>query len=513
MKASRTASSWNWVIPAFCALVLAASVRSWSLWIDEGQTFGVVGESWSHMLDAVFNRGDAVSGMPLYFVAEFFWCKMFGTGEYAMRSMNLVFAAVALLGARRLVRDMGLPAWSLLFPVLNPVFLYYMNEARPYVALYACGMWAFVFLSEYFRDWRRRSLLAFALCMWLGCALHMMFAFMGVAYAVLVAFCFRDGRLRIRDHILVWLWVVPLFLPLAFHYLRFVANAPELDSAAPQPLSGIAQIGYCFAGFGGLGWSRNALRARQFGLTWRMLAEMGMALAAWISLGILSIRTGVFKDRTVIRLLAAVLVALTCFIAVNVLLGTRFWERHVIFLLPAFSIVLARVCAGILATAPSRAGRAAVGVFLAAYLLSGLNTVAMDYYQKDDYRGALRLARSMAPDHVFFQGCHVTFGYYGLGAAWNVKGGGFPDELAGNADISGATPGQLSALLDRSRGKVVLILSEKPDFDSGGLYGRLVHSGLPVQSVNAFAVAVADSAVREALVGPPPRQCVPEPSL
>lgn len=134
------------------------SVRTSSLWIDEGQTYDVVRGSLAHMLDAVFKRGDAVIGMPLYFVAEFLWCKMVGFGEYALRSMNLVFAAIALLGGRRLVRDMGLPSWTLLLLLLHPVLLYYMNEARPYVALCACGMWCFVFLAEYFRDWRRRSL-------------------------------------------------------------------------------------------------------------------------------------------------------------------------------------------------------------------------------------------------------------------------------------------------------------------------------------------------------------------
>jgi hypothetical protein len=500
MKANTAHFGRDWGIFAFCALFLLASVRRWSLWIDEGQTYTIVSGSWRQMLDAVFNRGDAVSGMPLYFIAEFLWCKVFGFGEYALRSMNLVFAAISLLGASRLVRGLGLPSWGMLFLALNPVLVYYMNEARPYAALYACGMWAFVFLLEYFRDWRRRSLLAFAFCMWIGCALHMMFAFMGVAYAAMVAFRFRDTRLRIRDHVLAWLRTVPFFLPLAFHYLRFVLNAPETNAEAPQPLAGIAQIGYYFAGFGGLGWSRNALRARQFGLTWRMAAETGLALAAWLAVGVLAFRTRASRNRMAIRLLASVLAALACFIAANVILKTRFWERHVIYLLPGLSLVLAMVCSG-MAAGPSRAARAAVGLFLALYLLSGMNTIAMDAYQKDDYRGALRLARSFDPAHVFFQGGPETFRYYGLVDAKAADGAERPDGWTGDADISGAMPEQLAALLDRTPGNVVFILSEKKEYDKGGLYGWLVGAGLPARQVNSFAVIPADPAVRATVAG------------
>lgn len=500
MKEYKTHFGRDWGVLAFCALFLLASVRSWSLWIDEGQTYTVVCGSWRQMLDAVFNRGDAVSGMPLYFIAEFLWCNVFGFGEYAMRSMNLVFAAISLLGARRLVRDMGLPPWGVLFLALNPVLLYYMNEARPYAALYACGMWAFVFLLEYCRDWRRRSLLAFTFCMWLGCALHMMFAFMGVAYAAMVTFRFRDTRLRIRDHVLSWLWAVPLFLPLAFHYLRFVLNAPETNAEAPQPLAGIAQIGYFFAGFGGLGWSRNALRALQLGLTWRMAVETGLALAAWLAVGVLAFRTRAARNRMTIRLLAAVLAALACFIVANVILKTRFWERHVIYLLPGLSLILAMVCSD-MAASPSWAARAAVALFLAIYLLSGMNIIAMDYYQKDDYRGALRLARSMTPDHVFFQGDSESFGYYGLVGPKAADGAEMPDGWTGDADISVSMPEQISSLLDRTPGKVVFILSEKKEFDKGGLYGWLVGTGLPARHVNSFAVFPAAPAVRATIAG------------
>lgn len=303
--------------------------------------------------------------------------------------------------------------------------------------------------------------------------------------------------MRIRDH--VWVWLVPFFLPLAFYYLQFVFNAPETHVDSPQPLSGIVQIAYYFTGFGGLGWSRNTLRTMQLGLTWRLASELGLGLAAWLALGIFAVRSRAFKNRMATHLLVAILATLACFIATNIVLKTRFWERHVIYLLPGLALVLAMVCDAILEPRPSRAARAAVILFLSAHLLSGLNTIALEYYQKDDNRGALRLARAMAPDHIFFQGCEATFGYYGLVPSLNADGTEIQGELVGDADISGATPEQLSALLARTSGSVVLILSEKTKFDKGGLYGMLTGSVGSVQFVNFFAVVAEDSAVRKAL--------------
>ena len=100
----------------------------------------------------------------------------------------------------------------------------------------------------------------------------------------------------------------------------------------------------------------------------------------------------------------------------------------------------------------------------------------------------MELARSFQPEHILFQGDAITFGYYGL------NGEGAPtvcenaEQMAGNVNISVATPEMVADILKRLPGRSVLILSEKPDFDQFGLYSALGRDGHRVNSFSVLAV-------------------------
>ena len=484
MKRSSLARGLDIAIVGFCAVVLLLSVRANSIWIDEGQTYSVVHGTCRHMLRAVFGRGDAVSGMPLYFVAEFAWCRLFGYGEYAMRSMNFVFAALALWGGLRIVRAFRLPTWTLPLLAVNAVFLYYMNEARPYAAIYACGLWCFYFLFGHQEEMRRRDTVGFVVCFWIGCALHMMFVFLAAAYACRAFMLYRSGRLRMREHVLAWLAVLPFFAPLAIHYFNFTFHAPEVQSQNAAPLSSIAQIAYYFAGLGGLGPSRNALRGMNMAITPRICIGLAAAAVAYVALFAQVARLKLFKIRVLAAASACAALSLASFALTNVVMKTRFWERHVIYLVPWIGFLLAAAGAEIVARRGTRAAKALVALVLAVQVISGLDIVAMGYYQKDDHKEAAKLALSFKPDHIFFQGDATTFGYYGIRGrrAANVQGA---VEAMQNVNISNIKPSDLEGLLDRAHGRVVLILNEKPEFDAGKIYRRMRKGGI---DVNSFSV-------------------------
>ena len=209
MKASRLQTA-AFLLP--CLLLLLFSVTGDSIWMDEGQTYDVVKGSFGDLCRALTQSGDAISGMPLYFLAEFFWCRLFGYGEFALRSVTYVFALVALLGALRLIAAAKLPRWSLLLFAANPMLLYYMNEARPYAAVYACGLWALLFLVECGIAPGKRPLAGFFFCWLLGCALHMMFVFAGFAYLAFAWCLHRSGKWVAKDHLAVWLAFAPFFV-------------------------------------------------------------------------------------------------------------------------------------------------------------------------------------------------------------------------------------------------------------------------------------------------------------
>ena len=126
-----------------------------------------------------------------------------------------------------------------------------------------------------------------------------------------------------------------------------------------------------------------------------------------------------------------------------------------------------------------------IGVFIAMNLLSGFNIIAMNYYQKDNYRDAITLAKSFNPKHIFFQGDSLTFNYYGIKGvnAWNVLDN--TPMLDDYINISTATEPLLEFLLNRTKGDTVLILNEKHDFDTGLLYKNLASKGT---CVNSFSV-------------------------
>ncbi len=497
MKASDGRKVLSCLPIAIAVLVLLFSVRGDSLWMDEGQTLTLLThDSFSGMLRDLATRGGAVSGLPLYFVFEFFWCKLFGLGEFAMRSMNYVFAACILWGAIRLAAEARLPRWSVLLLSVHPVLVYYMNEARPYVALYACGLWGFLFLFRYAAAPRKRHLAGFFFCLLEGCALHMMFLFAGAAYACFLLYLLRTKKLVLRDHLAAGLPFAPFFAALGAYYLRFALGAPELGFPT-SPLAGVFQIGYYFAGLGGLGWSRQALRTLDFALTPRLALELAAALLAWLAFLVGCFRSKVFRNARTSVVFAGAATTLVVFLAANILLKTRFWERHIIYLLPAFLFVIASAGRDILETHPGRLAKIAVFPLLAVFLLSSCNLIWLPEYQKEDYRSAIAIARSLEPDHIFFQGNRFTLDYYGLAGVWGPGVARQPEEpIEADVNISTLSWEGLRTLLERVQGRTVLILLDREEFDTAGFYKVLSGAG---RRVNGFAVVEASAIPPEAL--------------
>jgi hypothetical protein len=495
------ASDWRQALPFLLAAVLLIfSVHADSLWMDEIQTHAVIQGSFSHLLHELSARGDAASGMPLYFLCEHAWCRLFGYGEFALRSMNFLAALLVLLGTFRLVSAARLPRRSFLFFAANPVFLYYMNEARPYAFLYACGIWGAHFLHRCAESRpgapARRAVAGFFACWLAACALHMMAVFAGVAYGVFLLFQLRRKQPVFKDHLAVWLPFAPFFAALGLYFARFAFGAPELGFPT-SPVSGVFQIVYYFAGLGGLGWSRNAIREMSIALSPRVALELAAAVLAYAAFSACCLKARVWRNRRTMAAFACPAAALLVFLAANIALKTRFWERHVIYLVPAFLLALSLACRDILAARPGRFAKVAVSAVLAVNVLSGFNIVALDEFRKEDYRGAVQLALADAPDHVFFQGSRLVFRYYGLRGAWSFdidREGNAPVE--GNVNVSTASWDDLRALLERTTGRTVLVLFDRAEFDPAGFHPVLSSFG---RRVTGFSIVDAADIPPEAL--------------
>lgn len=473
---------------AVCALFLSLSVGSGSLWLDEGITWSVVGGSFRDFLHAVFGRADGVSSMPLWFFAQFAWCKLFGLSEYAMRSLNFLFAAWALWGAAALVRETRLPAWSLLLFGANPVLVYYMGEARPYVALYAAGLWSWFALVRLSRDPSPRRLAAFLAAFWIAFACHLMAAFMAIPALLLLLPCWSARPGLFRSHLRVALAFSPLFLALAALYVQLVSGSPEVRNTQASPAAGLLSIAYYFAGFGGLGWPRNALRAHQFACSPRMAVELSLAVFAWLALAFQFFRRRLYHLPGIAFLAVALAAASLAFVAVNVAAHIRFWERHLVWLLPGFLLFLAIVLKSLVALRHTLPVRALVAFFLALQLLSAFHVLSLPLYRNDDYRSAARLALAAPAVHVFFEGDPVTFLYYGFRGPWGHDLDPAASPLPPRVNISKCSRADVDSLLSRASGPVAFLLSEKPEFDAPGLYPSLPPSAVRVRSFAFFTM-------------------------
>jgi mannosyltransferase len=139
---------------AVAALTLLAVVVRWptlagpSFWVDEWVTRQIVSQ---HPVDLLRAIKVGESTPPLYYVLAWGWTHLFGTSEFALRSLSVLLGAatvpVAYAAATALAsRRAGLIAAS--FVAVNPLLVWYSTEARAYSLLVLLGAMSFLFFAQ-----------------------------------------------------------------------------------------------------------------------------------------------------------------------------------------------------------------------------------------------------------------------------------------------------------------------------------------------------------------------------
>lgn len=179
-------------------IVLIFSINKSSIWIDEMITYQVIHEnSFSTMFSNLWNSHNANGGMPLYFIFEWIWTQFFGYSEIGLRSLNIIFAIIYFIFSWRIIRKIEAPSYLCVLFFLNPVFIYYMNEARPYVMLLSIGS-IYTYLL-FFRNLNNYKILFLLhLVFLIGLLTHMMFVFIMLMYLVQGIYLIRAGKLDFK---------------------------------------------------------------------------------------------------------------------------------------------------------------------------------------------------------------------------------------------------------------------------------------------------------------------------
>lgn len=189
-----------WILAGLTALGVAvrfASLGVQSYHHDEVITaLRVLPGSFGEMLHAV---KVSESNPPLYYVLGWAWAKEFGTGEVGLRSLSALFGAATvpvgyLIGRQLASRRAGLILAALI--AVNPMLIWYSQEARSYALLVFFGALALFFFVRALDTGRGRDLAWWALASTLALCSHY-FAVFAVAIEALWLIVALRSRWRV----------------------------------------------------------------------------------------------------------------------------------------------------------------------------------------------------------------------------------------------------------------------------------------------------------------------------
>jgi hypothetical protein len=401
MTSARLSSSTLILIAAL--LVLFAMPSNDSLWIDEAATARLAStatfQEWcADMVTGHFSEHQ----MPLSMGLAWSMAKVFGTSEWGLRAVNLLWGALAVLAFCLAGRRLSI-LWLPLLLVLHPFFWFYMNEARPYALQIACGAWLFFGLTTFVQEEGRGgkwaiilSAAGFVLC---GSSLLGIIPFA----CILVVLFWIGVRGKYRIERSTWLYLAVgfvLLLPLGVFYLWTLTKGTGGAKLWPVGFKNVAFAVYELAGFMGLGPGREIIRSsagehvnffvRQFAPYLPGLLLLGIAYL--FAFGVLWLRRTENENRKVVTASLAVIV-LTLGTTYLLALFERwpFWGRHLAPILP-FSVAAIAIA---LKTAMKRGliGRLIAIMFAFLFIASSLELRFDPRHAKDDYRSAATLAR------------------------------------------------------------------------------------------------------------------------
>jgi mannosyltransferase len=120
------------------------------------------------------------SNPPLYYLLAWGWAKLFGRAEFELRSLSALFGVAVvpvayLIGRELASRRAGLTLAAIV--AVNPMLIWYSQEARSYALLVFFGALSFLFFLRALNDARGRDLALWALSSALALCSHYFAAF------------------------------------------------------------------------------------------------------------------------------------------------------------------------------------------------------------------------------------------------------------------------------------------------------------------------------------------------
>lgn len=387
-----------------------------SLWYDEGVSLVFSeGESTGAVVERLGKTRTSERYQPLYFGLLYFWRQLFGSSEWAVRSLSALLGALAMVAfipvSRSFLRGRQRLA-AIGFMALSSFAVYYSQEVRPYsLLLLICALHWLLIGRLFDQDWtgRTRSLLLPTAAVSLLGGLTSLFFSFHVASAG-TAWLLNKGK-KPRE----WnFWIVSaLALLPSLAFFAFAGSDGGGDNSVVSRTEKSILANAAFSLYGLLvgttyGPPVAELRLGAWGsalqLSWPSLLLFGIVCFGLVLSGILALRADRSAEAAGGRR-SFLYVSGTLGLGILVLLAFAFatklnWlPRHSTFLIPALALALGHIT-------PARSGedraRNRIGTWSIVALLI-LNLISIGRYYSDDahrrgdYRGVAEFLREQRP--------------------------------------------------------------------------------------------------------------------
>jgi mannosyltransferase len=188
------------------AVIVAIALRFWhlgsqSLWYDEYITTLDLKNRLAEMVISALPHTEG--SPPLYFVLQWFWVPIVGRGDAAVRSLSalagIATVPVTYLVARELQQSRRIARIAAFLVAVNPLLVWYSQEARPYSLLALTGTISVFFWARALRRQGRRDALWWGIAAAAALCTHYFAVFLILPELAWLMYMRRD---RVKD--VVW---------------------------------------------------------------------------------------------------------------------------------------------------------------------------------------------------------------------------------------------------------------------------------------------------------------------
>lgn len=486
-----------------CALVafllLLPAVNNDSIDMDEAQTWDYARlGSFSEFVTELRADSASEAQQPLGMLAWWGWAKAFGTSEFAMRSINWLWLALALiplgiLGARLHLR------WLPLLFAIQPFVWYSMNHARTPMMQIAGGSLLLLGIQTVFRDRQMRlpavGLLVAGAILLCGASMLGLIPLATVLTGLTLHIFWHRIRLPSGAKSIIFAFGFLLAVLVLYYLTTLARGAGGAKIWAVSPVN-LLFVAYEFLGFQGLGPGRQELRSimRGFspaqeilpflpGLIALLVAYTVLTFAAyksWLTKEFITARPSILHGRVWLLGIGVTLQSGFVLFVLAWVVGFPFWGRHLAGVFPFWLVALGLTLHWARQGMCRKAGRAATWAILFLLCISSALTRLGPFHKHDNYRSAAIEAKRLAAEgkSVWWVADHSGGVYYGVHFDPETEPARGRISFAPNrCDLPGSPPD-------------AIIISRPENFDASGVARNLIRENryVPTRRLQAFEV-------------------------